>query len=290
MKRIFIYIFLVVISSAGLCSCSSDEAEITPSEVSNLHFSSLPGQIILRWTTPQDGTVECVKVTYHDPRLDQNEKRLASVYADSIVIPDTRKKFGDYTFTVSTVSPSGKESSPQQIVAQSEAAPVTLYNPHTIALTVDMLSTNAQEQTEGDISNLLDGNVDTYFCTDWHGLVPGPHWFEVELPQPISTGWQFHYSTRNNASSNYDPTDFDVYGSTDGDEWFLIQHFDNTKYDLPNGAAKSFVSPVIDARSHPFQFLKFIVNKTQRGAVFFTMSEFGINAYDILDPEAEDNN
>ena len=88
--------------------------------------------------------------------------RTASIYADSIEIPDTRKKFGEYQFSVQTVSPTGDKSAVQTISKVSEPALPTFVSTQ-IALTAADLSTNAQEPTEGPIANLLDGNTGTFF-------------------------------------------------------------------------------------------------------------------------------
>ena len=40
-----------------------------------------------------------------------------------------------------------------------------------IPLSADQLSTNAQEESEGPIENLTDGDLGNYFHSDWHGWV-----------------------------------------------------------------------------------------------------------------------
>lgn len=283
MKKILLFMICAV--AACLTGCNDDEASVTPSMVTDLRADSRPGEIILRWTTPDDNTIRFIQVNYHDLLTQTDQCRLASVYADSIVIPDTRKRLGEYSFEVRTVSPTGEKSEVQTITATSLPAAMTLYNPHNVEIIASMLSTNAQEETEGDIANLVDGNSSTYFCTDWHGIVPGPHWFQIALPKTISTGWQFGYVNR--ASADYDPTDFDIMGSMDGETWYNVAHFDSNKYDLPTAGGASYTSPVLDARDNPFKYLRFIVNDTSRGSVFFTMAEFTMYEYDILDPEQE---
>lgn len=103
---------------------------------------------MLRWATPDDNTIRYIKVSYYDYLLEQDVVRLASVYADSVLIPDTRKKFGEYEFKVQSYSETGDAGNVQTIKAVSEPAPVQVVfgESKQIALTVDQLSTNAQEK------------------------------------------------------------------------------------------------------------------------------------------------
>lgn len=52
------------------------------------------------------------------------------------------------------------------------------------------LSSNASDEVEGkEIGNLIDGNPETFWHSDWHGKVTDPHYLQVELTEPISTGY-----------------------------------------------------------------------------------------------------
>ena len=213
MKNTFKYyagMLLIGVTLANI-SCSSDEDGITPAEITNLTAESTSGRIVLRWDTPEDAGIRYIEVNYYDPLQKKDVMRTASIYADSIEIPDTRKKFGEYQFSVQTVSPTGDKSAVQTISKVSEPALPTFVSTQ-IALTAADLSTNAQEPTEGPIANLLDGNTGTFFHTAWSVNIPAPHWMQVNLKEEITGSYKFYYAPRNNGSNK--PTDFDLMGST----------------------------------------------------------------------------
>ncbi|WGU70496.1 discoidin domain-containing protein [Capnocytophaga canimorsus] len=58
---------------------------------------------------------------------------------------------------------------------------------HKITLSENMLSTNAQEQSEGPIRNLIDGNAGTYFHSNWSnpGAINQPHYIQVSLNESV---------------------------------------------------------------------------------------------------------
>ncbi len=281
MKKYIFYILMPFLFAAVLMSCEKEE-QITPSEITNLTSESTPGRIVLRWNTPENGNIEYIQVNYYDPLLKKDAMRTASIYADSIEIPDTRKKYGEYKFTVRTVSPSGHMSNAQEISRTSEAALAT-YVSTPIALTAADLSTNAQEPSEGPIANLLDGNTATFFHTAWSVGIPGPHWMQVNLKQDITDSYRFYYAPRGNAANK--PTDFDLMGSTDGTEWFLIKNFTEEADGLPVTATDPYNSPILEVE-RPFNQIRFVVNKTNRGSTFWTMSEFRFFSVTVIDPEA----
>lgn len=71
-----------------------------------------------------------------------------------------------------------------------------------VALTEDMLQTNAQEPNEGPIRNVLDGNTGTFFHTAWSMTVDANHWFGVKTPDTY-TKFAFMWTGRN---SSYNDT------------------------------------------------------------------------------------
>ena len=136
MKNTFKYyagMLLIGVTLANI-SCSSDEDGITPAEITNLTAESTSGRIVLRWDTPEDAGIRYIEVNYYDPLQKKDVMRTASIYADSIEIPDTRKKFGEYQFSVQTVSPTGDKSAVQTISKVSEPALPTFVSTQ-IALT-----------------------------------------------------------------------------------------------------------------------------------------------------------
>ena len=285
MKNTFKYyagMLLIGVTLANI-SCSSDEDGITPAEITNLTAESTSGRIVLRWDTPEDAGIRYIEVNYYDPLQKKDVMRTASIYADSIEIPDTRKKFGEYQFSVQTVSPTGDKSAVQTISKVSEPALPTFVSTQ-IALTAADLSTNAQEPTEGPIANLLDGNTGTFFHTAWSVNIPAPHWMQVNLKEEITGSYKFYYAPRNNGNNK--PTDFDLMGSTDGTNWFLIRNFTKDADGLPVTSAGTFTSEFM--MPQPFSQIRMVVNATNTSSIFWTMSEFKFYSVSVTDPEAAD--
>lgn len=286
MKNTFKYyagMLLIGVTLANI-SCSSDEDGITPAEITNLTAESTSGRIVLRWDTPEDAGIRYIEVNYYDPLQKKDVMRTASIYADSIEIPDTRKKFGEYQFSVQTVSPTGDKSAVQTISKVSEPALPTFVSTQ-IALTAADLSTNAQEPTEGPIANLLDGNTGTFFHTAWSVNIPAPHWMQVNLKEEITGSYKFYYAPRNNGNNK--PTDFDLMGSTDGTNWFLIRNFTKDADGLPVTSTGTFTSKIYNA-PQPFSQIRMVVNATNTSSIFWTMSEFKFYSVSVTDPEAAD--
>lgn len=281
MKKYIFYALLPLLVAALFASCDKEE-QITPSEITNLTAETTPGRIVLRWNTPKNGNIEYIQVNYYDPLTKIETMRTASIFADSIEIPNTRKKYGEYTFTVKSVSTTGNSSATQQISLTSEAA-TPVYVSTQIQLTADDLSTNAQEPSEGPIRNLLDDNTSTFFHTAWSVGIAAPHWMQVNLKQEIADGYRFYYAPRGNANNK--PTNFDLMGSTNGTEWFLIRNFTREADGLPTTSTDAFTSAIY-AVEKPFNQIRIVVNATNNGTVFWTMSEFKFYSVNIQDPEA----
>ena len=215
-----------------------------------------------------------------------DSKRLASIYADSIEIPDTRKRYGTYDFVVKTVSPSGAYGTEQTISYSSEAAQKTWKNPSQYPLDASMFSSNAQEPTEGPVSSLVDyDNASSFFHTAWSQDIPGPHTLTISFPETIDKAFYFWYSPRNNGNNK--PTNFDLMGSMTGneDDWFLIKNFTKEANDLPTTSTGTYTSPILYGDETPFKYLKMVVNATNNGSVFWTMGKFKFYTYEAIDPE-----
>lgn len=284
MKNTVKYWVGILLSGLVLLTGCNDENGIVPDEITGLTAESTPGCIILHWNTPEGANFHHIEVNYYDPLLKKDVMRAASAYTNSIEIPNTRRKYGEYNFTVQTISSTGDRSAVQTISMISEPAEPTYVNTQ-IALTAADLSTNAQEPSEGPIANLLDGNKSTFFHTAWSVGIPGPHWLQANLKREITDSYKFYYAPRNNANNK--PTDFDLMGSTDGNEWFLIKNFTKEADGLPTTSTGEYTSEVYRVE-RPFSQIRIMVNETNNGSVFWTMSEFKFYSVTIEDPEAPD--
>lgn len=278
---LYIFSFAVVVLAAG---CKDNEVAVTPSAISNARYEERPGGIFLKWDLPSDNSVLYVKAMYHDPLLDIDAVRLSS--CDSILIPDTRAKYGDYFFTLQPFSSTDTGGAPLSITARSGPATAGFGQANQMELTLEDLSTNAQEPTEGPIANLLDGDTATFFHSAWSEDIPAPHWLQVRLPDPVdNTGFfRFYYAPRNNDRQK--PTDFDLMGSTDGEDWTLIRNFTQSGDGLPVTASDTYTSPNLRPE-FTVNYIRIVVNKVNTGENFFTMSEFRVWSGPMIDPEAE---
>ncbi|MGL4805335.1 MAG: BT_3987 domain-containing protein [Bacteroidales bacterium] len=144
------------------------------------------------------------------------------------------------------------------------------YAPQSITLNAGMLTTNAQEPSEGPISALIDGNLDTYFHSAWSVSVPNPpHYFEVKLNNPVSL-IKFQYYTRHN-SGNQAPQKIVVKGSNNGTDYTEIKIFDNG---LPKTAKTAYTTPIFLSET-AYQYLRFEVPVSTAGEnKYFSMGEF----------------
>lgn len=81
------------------------------------------------------------------------------------------------------------------------------------------LSSPFSDYLEGtDIGALIDGNVSTFWHSDWHNQIEGDfHWIDIDLQQEVK-GLMTLYMHRRNAENDH-PTSVVVSTSTDGTDW-----------------------------------------------------------------------
>ena len=139
------------------------------------------------------------------------------------------------------------------------------------------LSTNAQEDSEGPIANLIDGNYDTHFHSEYKTNVGENHYIQVNLGNGNELSkFGFRYATRK-AETDF-PAVIDVYGSTDGNNFTKITTIKN----LPGGNSSTTVIYTSEeiVCDEAYSYLRFTVtannsNKVEDGNhPFFHMAEF----------------
>ena len=87
--------------------------------------------------------------------------------------------------------------------AQTPSSPVASYGDGLIT-DVSQLTSNASDKEEGkELGNLLDGRVETFWHSDWHGEVTEPHYLHVQLTEPISTGYLVMYMQRRDIAAGH---------------------------------------------------------------------------------------
>lgn len=153
-------------------------------------------------------------------------------------------------------------------------------------LTEGMLSSNWPSTNSGDwIGNLLDGDINTYFHSDWSasndwhegavyddGTCTWPY-LQIEMPEPVEH-LQFSYITRNLATHNgYAPQGFVILCSHDGKEWNEVTTLSQDR--LPIGAAQYFQSAVITL-GQSYKYLRLQLTASCRKN-YLVLSEFSLN-------------
>ena len=141
------------------------------------------------------------------------------------------------------------------------------------------VSTNAQSKEEGPIKNLVDGDDNSHFHTEYKNDMGGTHYIQVALGSGNElSSFRFKYATRK-AQTDF-PKTIEILGSSDGSAYELIE----TVTDLPVGSSNTTVyykSGVVES-DKSYSFLRFVVTATNSGRVeaggnqYFHMAEFDL--------------
>lgn len=128
-----------------------------------------------------------------------------------------------------------------------------------VALTAEMLSTNAPSNYEEDPANLLDGNLSTIFHSTWgsgaYEKLPADScpYLDVHLPEALH---HIQFSYTNRPSSDRHTTALRLYAGTDGTTWKAIRDFHVDEDGLPTEASGTYRSPTIDL-GDDYTYLRF---------------------------------
>ena len=294
MKNVY-RILALLITSTILFSCKKEES-VTPSGITNIQVTPMPGSIKITWEKQEPITFEYIKVTYFDKLKKKEMLRLASSFSNEIIIPNTRKKFGEYKFTLQPVSVTGEEGQVYTIEGISGIAPATYQftqadDAKKVELNTSIVSTNAQEPTEGPIANLFDGNTGTFFHSIWSKTIGEPHHIQVNLPTAIQ-GFKYTFATRHNGDGGGDVKRMKVEVSNDGTNWeeVAVQAFE-LGTNAANDRRREFTaSPILLGTKYTmFRFTPLARRSADpiRNS-WFNMSEFNFFEEPVLiiDPEA----
>ncbi|MRJ11205.1 DUF1735 domain-containing protein [Ornithobacterium rhinotracheale] len=167
-------------------------------------------------------------------------------------------------------------SASKQGIEGSQNAYVLYAAFNAIPLTADMISTNAQEASEGPIANVIDNNPATFFHSDWsNGSLSGgkPHYIQIDLKKSV-TNFAFSYQNRN--SGNGKPTIVKISVSSDGNNWRELSTI--SEGTLPTGASSKYNSSVMTSTDGPFQYVRLEVLKTNGGTAptYFSLAELNV--------------
>ena len=142
------------------------------------------------------------------------------------------------------------------------------------------LSTNAQEQSEGPIANLVDNQTSTFFHSSWKAAVKSAHYLQVDMGNGQSLqDFVFSYTTRKDNGPH--PEIIVVSGSNSLDDPFEeIKTFDSG---LPTAVDRSWETAEPIKATKSYRYLRFSVTKATGGKhgedeYFFAMSEFDLSS------------
>lgn len=147
-----------------------------------------------------------------------------------------------------------------------------------VALTADMLSTNAPSNYGEDPDNMLDGDVYTYFHSTWgNGIyekLPADvcPYLDVQLPEAMHT---LKFSYTNRQTEGRQTTGLNLYASNDGQTWQLVRSFDADTDNLPSGSLETYTSPTISL-DNPCSYLRFEQTQCAYSKNYLCWSEFAI--------------
>lgn len=266
-------------------ACKEDEATI-PSNITNVRAEAREGAIMLRWNNPEDNNFLYVQVEYVNLKDGKLIKKNVSSFSDSLLIKNILRKDGEYSFTLRSVS--GSEGMGEQFnvscTALRRPAQITEYS-EKINFEVSDLSANASDPDEGNLADLIDGNLNTFYHTNWHENIPFPQWIQFNLPKPIEgikyISWNRKTHNQGNAYG------VSIQGSNDGVEWETLGKIAGE--DLPSEKGAKFESPIFSIEGKTFTKIRYNALEGYGGNSWFHMAELELYKawYDIDDPEAE---
>lgn len=217
MKRLFIYSALAL--AAAFTSCKKDDLgpAATNLDASAIVATPSEGAVKLQWAIPDNANYRYVEVKYNHPGTKQEHTRLASVYADTILIDGLLAAYGDIEYHLTPVTKTGNRGTTHKIVATCLPVPATTRVIETskteITLNAEKMWTDSHHVGDGQgVAGLIDNNNNTYWHMKWSGGTPFPHYLVVKLPEPITGAFSFYWKGRNIQNRN-NPKRLKVWGS-----------------------------------------------------------------------------
>lgn len=289
MKRIKDTLSVLCLSAVMVACSSDDENGVPATNIINLSLQSNPGNIELAWDyeCPEGkNTNRYVEIRYYDPAKKKEVKKTVSAFTNSYTVEETRKKYGEYKFTLQPFSTTFTPGTIQEISGVSEVGNVidTYTSKELVMKPEDIYIEGLYTGTSAD---LLDKDSETYINTDY--TKPLGTIFYIDIAYPKAQKFlKFSYMNRNHEAASF-PAEVECYCKVnEDDDWTLVKTLEQAEDGLPTGAKASFTSKEYEC---PFEFnyFRFKVLKTHTGKVNFSLAEFSI--YEVehyyYNPEAE---
>ena len=132
-------------------------------------------------------------------------------------------------------------------MAQFDAAANGLDPDSKLITDATQLSSPASDEAEGThIENLIDDNIGTFWHSDWHNKVSGPHYIQVELPCEVTGYYQLVFGRRN-SSNTCQATEMLIQQSVDGVSWADVKKVE-LEWNGDDDQGKYVISPLFRLR------------------------------------------
>lgn len=298
MKHLFIYAFAGAVTLLALWGCQKEDLGPLPVaiEASSLTAESQEGAVKISWKIPEAANYEYIRVTYRHPGTNKEHIRLASVYADHIIIDGLLKRYGAIEFKLMPITAKGREGEVRTITAESLALPkiIKVISDSKEQMEIDptqiWASNPEPHYGEGVIASLVDNNYNTYFHMSWSNPKPFPHYIVMKVPESINT-LSFFIKNRTHANNNNRPKDMDLWVSETFDgTTFNPANFSAHKVaefrGMPEGSGTEVESSGYVLPS-PMQYVWFEVLEPHGKGLFFSLAEIKLYKYklEMFDPE-----
>lgn len=138
-----------------------------------------------------------------------------------------------------------------------------------IRVSGNQLSSNASDYEEGQhIDNLVDGNPNTFWHSDWHNQVYDTHYIQIDFNEPVSDNIGL-YVVRRRTEANH-VTLMGVLGSNDNENWDDLGEIwlGNAYYGL------EYTSDLISLGEESYKSLRFTILENTNGTIFGHFAEF----------------
>ena len=251
-----------------LSRCQKDNLP-EPNSVTKITTSARVGGAVVKWVLPSDTNMRYIQVRY--TKNGRVIKTNASTFTDTCLITGLLNKI-DYTFEVQSFNSIDVGGA---ILTAGPVKPIrrgidTTYTYAEIPLTAAMLVTYTQETTEGPKTNLVDGNIATYWHSAWSGTTaPLPHWIQITFNSDVLFGG-FQYWMRQGGAASDRPTQWDVQTSTDGVTYTTVWT------SLPNLVVDPSTAMFQQLVTRPFlaKYVKVRILTNQGGKTYTNLGEF----------------
>lgn len=297
MRKIFLYACAGALILFAYTGCQKEDSGPLPVNIdaSSLAVESQEGAVKISWKIPEAANYKYIRVTYRHPGTGKEHRRLASVYADHIVIDNLLKRYGPIEFKLVPVTEKGLEGEVRTVTAEARALPkiTKIITSSKKQMTVDpthIWASNPQNDQEGQVASLVDDDYSTILHFSWSSPKPFPHYIVMKMPDPVQT-LSFFLKNRTHANNNNRPKSMNLWVSAAFDgTTFRPSDFSAHKVaefrGMPEGSGTEVVSPGYLLPS-PIQYVWFEVLEPHGNQQWFSVAEIKLYQYktETYDPE-----